>query len=85
MYICIYKNDNDMKNVTYTTVIEGNKVVIEKRYRTRTQFEYFLTIYMGESEFESIHIYNECHLTKRSAINEAKKAIARKPRIERVY
>ena len=74
-----------MKNVKYTTEIEGNKIVIEKKYRTRTQFEYFLTIYMGNSNIESIHIYNECHLTKKSAINEAKKAIARKPRIERVY
>jgi hypothetical protein len=74
-----------MKNVKYTTEIEGNKVVIEKKYRTRTQFEYFLTIYIGDSDMESIHIYEECHLTKKSAINEAKKAIARKPRIERVY
>jgi len=74
-----------MKTTKYTTVIEGNKVEIEKRYRTRTQFEYFLTIYMGDSNTESIHIYEECHLTKKSAINEAKKAIARKPRIERVF
>lgn len=75
----------DMNNTKYTTVIDGNKVVIEKVYRTRTQYEFFLKIYMGDSDFESIHIYQECHLTKKSAINEAIKAISRKPRIERVY
>ncbi len=74
-----------MNNTKYTTVIEGNKVVIEKVYRTKTQYEFFLKIYMGDSDFESIHIYEECHLTKKSAINEAIKAISRKPRIERVY
>ena len=65
MYICIYENDNDMKNVTYTTVIEGNKVEILKKYRTRTQYEYYLTIYMGETDIESILIYNPLHLTKK--------------------
>ena len=68
----------------YTTTIKDNKVVVKKVNRTRTQYEYFLKIYMGDSETESIHIYEECHLTKRSAINEAIKAISKKPRIERV-
>lgn len=76
-----------MKNVTYTTTIEGNKVVIEKKYRTRTQFEYLLTIYIGESDFESILMYDPVHLTKKSALKEAYKAItsSKKPIIERVF
>ena len=74
-----------MKNSKHTTVIEGNKVVIEKVYRNRTQYEFLLTIYMGSSDYESIHIYQRCHLTKKSAINEAIKAISIKPRIERLH
>jgi hypothetical protein len=75
-----------MNDKKYTTVIEGNKVEILKKYRTRTQYEYFLTIYMGNSDIESILIYNHLHLTKKSAIKEANKAItsSKKPRIERV-
>ena len=74
-----------MENKTFTTVIEGNKVEIVKKYRTKTQYEYFLKIYMGNSDIDSIHIYQETHLTKNSAINEAVRAIATKPKIVRVY
>lgn len=77
-------NKATMTTRKYTSTIGGNKVVIEKVNRTRTQYEYFLKIYMGQSDVESIHIYKECHLTKKSAISEAIKAISRKPRIERV-
>lgn len=75
-----------MNDKKYTTVIEGNKVEILKKYRTRTQYEYYLTIYMGESDIESILIYDPLHLTKKSAIKEAYKAItsSKKPRIERI-
>jgi hypothetical protein len=74
-----------MKTVTYTTEIDGDKVEIKKVYRTRTQFEYFLTIYMGDSDTESLYLYNSLHLTKKSALNEAIRAIAKKPRIERIF
>lgn len=73
-----------MKNIKHTTVIEGNKVEIEKVYRTRTQFEYFLSIFIGDSDICGFHVYSEVHLTKKSAIKEAKRAIARKPRVERI-
>lgn len=74
-----------MENVKYTLKIGNNKIIIHKKHRAKTQFEYYLTIYMWDSDTESIHIYEKCHLTKKGAINEAKKAISRKPRIERVY
>lgn len=75
-----------MKNINYTTIINGNKVEILKRYRTRTQFEYILTIFIGNSEYESILNYMPLHLTKKSAIREANEVIlnAKKPRIEKV-
>lgn len=67
--------------------INGNNVVIEKKYRTRTQFEYFLTIYMGESDFESILLYDEVHLTLKSAKNEAIRAItsSKQPKLIRIF
>ena len=73
-----------MVTAKHTTTIEGNKVVIEKVNRTRTQYEYYLKIYMGKSEIESTHIYQKIHLTKKSAMTEAIIAISRKPRIERI-
>lgn len=67
-------------------LINENRVEIEKVYRTRTQFEYYLTIFMGDSDYESILIYQEMWLTKKNALTEAKRAIfnSKKPRIEKV-
>jgi hypothetical protein len=61
--------------MTSTFNINGNNVKIEKKYRTRTQFEYYLTIFISESTYESILIYTKMHLTLRSAKNEAIRAI----------
>ena len=71
-----------MKN---TYLINGNKVEVKKVNRTRTQYEWYLTIFMGNSDYESILIYNKMWLTKKNALNEAKRAIfnARKPRVEK--
>ena len=73
-----------MTNTTYSTIIEGNKVIITKEYRTRTQYDYFLKIFMGKSEFESINYYEEHHLTKRSAIKEALRSLDCKPKMIRI-
>jgi len=76
-----------MKNSKYTTVIGGNKVVVEKKYRTRTQFEYFLTIYIRETEIEHFLTYDPVHLTRKSAIKEAVRAItsSKQPRFEIIF
>jgi hypothetical protein len=73
-----------MKNLTYLTTIKGNKVVITKEYRTRTQYDYFLKIFIGNSEFESINFYQEHHLTKRSAISEALRSLSCKPKMIKI-
>lgn len=77
-----------MKNLNkqYSFLINGNRVLIEKVYRTPTQYENHLTIFMGDSDWESILNYEEVFLTKRSALNHAKEVIlnAKKPRIEKV-
>ena len=77
-----------MKNLNkqYSFLINGNRVLIEKVYRTPTQYENHLTIFMGDSDWESILIYEQLHLTKRSALSHAKEVIlnAKKPRIEKV-
>jgi len=80
------KNKVKMKNIKYTTIVGGNRVEILKKYRTRTQFEYYLTIFMGDSDYESILIYQELHLTRKEAYKEAERAITskRQPKIERV-
>ena len=70
----------------YSTFINSDRVEITKQYRTKTQYEYFLTIFMVDSQFESIRNYQDCHLTKKSAIEEAFRVInsPAQPRIERV-
>ena len=73
-----------MTNTTYLTTIKGNKVIITKEYRTRTQYDYFLKIYMGNSDFESINFYQEHHLTKRSAIKEALRSLDCKPKMIKI-
>jgi len=73
------------QNKIFKTKINGNLVQIEKRYRNRTQYEYYLTVFMGESDFESVVDYQEIHLTKKSAIQEAEKATMMKPTIVRVF
>ena len=74
------------QNRQYNYLINGNRVEIKKEYRTKTQFEYYLTIFMGDSDYESILMYQGLWLTKRSALNEAKRAIfsSKKPRLERI-
>ena len=74
---------NKMKSI-YS--INGNRIEIVKNYRTRTQYEYYLTIFIGDSDYESISNYKTMFLTKSSALNEANKTIihAKKPRIEKV-
>lgn len=73
------------QNKVFKYKINGNLVEIEKRYRNKTQYEYYLTVFMGESDFESIVDYQEVHLTKKSAIQEAEKATMIKPKIVRVF
>ena len=64
----------------------GNyKVSITKVYRNRTQFEWFLNIFIGESDIEAVNLFTEVHLTKKGALNEAKRSIfLNTPRIERI-
>jgi len=71
--------------MTTNYLLNGNKVEIKKVNRTRTQYEYYLTIFMGNSDYESIAIYNQMWLTKKNALKEAKRVIfnAPKPRIEK--
>lgn len=73
-------------NKQYNYLVNGNRVEIKKVYRTKTQFEYFLKIFMGDSNYESILIYNTLFLTKKNALNHAKQVIlnAPQPIIERV-
>ena len=72
-------------NKQYNYLINGNRVEIKKEYRTKTQFEYYLTIFISDSDFESFLIYENIHLTKLSAINESKRVIfnSKKPIIEK--
>jgi len=74
------------QNKIYTYLIRNNKVEIKKVQRTKTQYEYFLKIYIGQSDYESILIYRQMWLTKKNALAHAKDAIinAKKPRLERV-
>lgn len=67
--------------------INGNKVEIEKVYRTRTQFEYYLTIFMGESTVESILLYEQLHLTLKAAKAEAIRVITspKQPKLIRLF
>ena len=69
-----------------TYLIGGNRVEIKKTYRTKTQYEWFLTIFIGDSDYEHILMYQKVWLTKKNAINEAKRAIfkSKKPRIEKI-
>ena len=73
-------------NKKYTYIINGNRVEISKEYRTRTQYEYFLKIFMGDSEYESILNYRELFLTKKYALNHAIFVIvnSKKARIEKI-
>ncbi len=71
---------------TYKYQIENNIVEVTKSYRNRTQFEWILNIFMSDGETESIHLFNTVHLTRKSALSEAKRAILNNPpRIERVF
>jgi hypothetical protein len=74
------------KTKIYTYSIRNNKVEIKKVSRTKTQYEYFLKIFIGQSNYESILIYQRMWLTKKNALAHAKDAIidAKKPRLERV-
>ena len=74
-----------MKDKLYTYFIKDIRIEIKKIYRTKTQYEYFLCLYYGNSDIETIHLYNNCHLTKKAALNEAKRAILTPPRIEKVF
>lgn len=71
---------------TFETTIKGQKVEVVKYYRTKTQYEYYLSIFMGKSKVDSILAYDSLHLTKKSALNEAFRAItsAKQPKIVRV-
>ncbi len=73
-------------NKVYKLQIKGNNVQIVKAHRTRTQFEYKLTIFMGDSDWESILLYQAIHLTLKGAKNEAVRAItkSKQARIEKV-
>lgn len=73
-------------NKTYTCFINGERVEILKNHRTRTQYEYYLTIFMGNSQYESIRNYETMFLTLKAAIKHAKYAIfeAPQPRIEKI-
>jgi hypothetical protein len=75
-----------MTTKEYRYLIDGNRVQISKIYRTRTQYEYYLEIFMGDSDWESILIYEKVWLTRKSALNHAKHVIlnAPQPRIEKV-
>jgi hypothetical protein len=70
----------------YNYLVSGNRIEIKKIYRNRTQFEYYLKIFMGDSDYESILNYQAMFLTKKRAISYAQNIIfnAPKPRIERV-
>ena len=71
----------------YKLKIGGNNVEIHKKYRTKTQYEYWLKIFMGDSDWDSLLIYREMWLTKKGAIDEANRAIYNSPppRIEREF
>lgn len=76
----------DKLSKEYHYLINNNKVLISKVYRTKTQYEYFLKIFMGTSDYCSILNYQKMFLTKKQALNEAKIVIihAPQPRVERV-
>ncbi len=73
-------------NKSFKYLVNDNNVLIEKKYRTKTQFEYYLTIFIGNSDFESIMCYQTMFLTKKSALNCAINTIefSPKPRIYKV-
>ena len=64
-----------MTTKKYILKIKHYEARIEKVYRTKTQFEYYLDIFLGDSNYRSPHKYQELHLTRKSAINEAKRVI----------
>jgi hypothetical protein len=73
-------------NKSFKYSVNSNNVLIEKKYRTKTQFEYYLTIFIGNSDFESIMHYQTIFLTKKSALNCAINTIyfSPKPKIFKV-
>ena len=77
-------NINEL-NKTYEYQVEKNVVCITKNHRTRTQFYWYLKIFMMDGKTESLHLFQEIHLTKKSAMQEAKRAISKPPRIERIF
>ena len=74
-------------NRQYNYLVNGIRVEIKKVYRTKTQFEYILNVFIGNSDLESILMYDTVFLTKKSALKHAKDAIsnAKNPRIEKIY
>lgn len=72
-------------NKTYEYQVENNVIRITKEYRTKTQYEWRLQIFMMDRKTESLHLFQQLHLSKKSALNEAKRAISKPPRIERVF
>ena len=59
--------------------------VITKVHRNRTQFEWYLNIFMGDSNIEAINSFSIVHLTRKEALNEAKRSVfINPPRIERM-
>jgi len=75
-----------MENKQYNYLINGNRVEITKVYRTKSQFEYYLNIFIGGSDYESILNYRTMFLTKKNALEHAKYIIteAPQPRIEKM-
>lgn len=74
-----------MTNRSYKYQIENNIVEVTKAYRNRTQFEWILNIFMSDGKTESIHLFDTIHLTKKSALSEAKRAILDNPaRIQKI-
>lgn len=73
-----------MQDKKYMKLIGNYRVEVTKKYRTKSQYEYFLNIYYQNSDLESIHLFAPIHLTLKGAFDEAERAIARKPKIEKV-
>ena len=73
-------------NKTYISEIGGYEVKVVKQYRTKSQYEYILSVFYKGTDMETVHLITKCHLTLKSAFMNAKKAIiSNPPRIERVF
>lgn len=64
-----------MKNKKYTYKVDEYTVQIEKVYITRTQYEWWLTIFIEDTDLKAPFDYRDMWFKKKSALQHAKEVI----------